>query len=134
MPKICRTVALCMLAAPMVYTQSPGNFGSIRGVVVDSSKAAIPSTHINLRSQLTGIEKTTTSDSAGAFRLTGIPFGAYQLTVLAPGFTEAAQTISIASPVPVETTITLSVAGTSTSLDVTEAHASALSPTAHGIL
>jgi hypothetical protein len=118
------------------FPQSLGNYGSLRGIVLDSSGASVASAGITLRNQLTNVQRTTSSGSSGAFQLNGIPFGAYQLITSAAGFQESVQNVSVESPVPAELKITLSVAGSSTSVEVTDVTAGAveLSPTARGTL
>ncbi len=140
MPKLNSAFLLFVAAFPAVtvetaLSQSLGDYGSLRGVVLDASRASVPSATVILKNPLSGVQRTTSSDSQGAFQLNGIPFGNYRLIVSAPGFQDSAQSIPIASPVPVELQILLAVAGASTSLEVT-ASASSLetSPTAHGTL
>lgn len=128
MPKI----FLLVLMACTAEAQSLGNYGSLRGSVRDVSNASVGAASIRLKNDLTGVQRNTSSDSAGAFRLNGIPFGTYRLITSAPGFGDAKQNVSIGSPVPVEATIHLQVAGASTSMEV--ADVVELSPTAHGTL
>ena len=105
-------------------------------MVLDASQASVPFAAVTLRNQLTAVRRTASADSSGGFQLNGIPFGAYQLIAAAPGFQESVQNVSIGSPVPVDLKIVLSVAGESTSVQVTESAAGALelSPMAHGTL
>jgi hypothetical protein len=104
-------------------------------VVLDGSNAAIPAATILLRNPITGVERTTSSDTHGAFQLNGVPFGNYRLTASAPGFQYSAKNISITSSIPVGLQVGLSLAGTSTSLEVTGTAASLeISPTAHSTL
>jgi hypothetical protein len=115
--------------------QSLGNYGSVRGVVLDGSKAAVPKATVIVRNSFSGVERTTSSDLQGAFQLNGIPFGNYRLTTSANGFENAARSISIASPVPLEIQVPLAVAGTSSSVEVRSTSGSLeVSPTAHGTL
>ena len=107
--------------AQVALSQSLGNYGSLRGVVLDASKASVPGATVLLRNPLTGVQRTTSPIPQGAFQLNGIPFGNYRLTASAPGFQESVQSISIGSPVPVDLNISLAVAGASTSVEVTGA-------------
>ncbi len=129
------TVALSATTVQLASSQSLGNYGSLRGVVLDGSNASVPSATLVLKNQLTGVQRTTSSDSQGAFQMNGIPFGNYQLTASASGFQESLRSISITSPVPVELKVSLAVAGASTSVEVTAgAGTLEISPTAHGTL
>src|SRR5258708_30453208 len=110
MPNFVRTMLLC-LPCMVSRGQSLGNYGTVKGLVVDPSSGSIASARITLRNALTDIQRTTASDSGGVFRLTGIPFGAYQLVTSAQGFRESTRNVSIESPVPVEVNISLTLAG-----------------------
>jgi hypothetical protein len=141
MPKYgCRSslfVAAAIASALQVARcQSPGNYGNLRGLVLDMSKASVASATVSLRNQVTAVRFTTTSDSGGAFQLNGIPFGAYRLAVSAAGFQDSIQDVSIASPVPIESRIMLSIHGTSASVEVSglAGGAQELSPAAHATL
>ena len=142
MPRKCRffrsfiVIATCAATVHPALSQSLGNYGSVRGLILDTSTASIASATIALKNQLTGVQRMTSSDSSGAFQLNGIPFGVYQLIASTPGFQQSLQNVSVESPVPVELKIVLSVAGAATSVEVTEATGGALelSPTAHGTL
>jgi len=127
------TGLLAVFAVNTGLAQSLGNYGSLRGTILDPSKAAIPSATVTLSNPLTGVQREVLADGAGSYQLNGIPFGSYQLSVLMDGFQESSQTVSIASPVPVELNITLALAGASTAVEVSAGAVGVeLSPTAHG--
>ena len=137
MPKILRClVGAAVCAAGIVSAQSLGSYGTIRGTIVDGSNASIASAVLTLSNQLTGIKRSTTSDAAGYFLFHGVPFGSYALTAAAPGFQRYAQKLLIEAPVPVEVRVLLNIAGSTTSVEVSDAAPGALelSPTAHGTL
>ena len=140
MPKFRSAAWLFVAALPAVtvetaLSQSPGNNGTLRGVVLDASRASVPSAAVILKNPLSGVQRTTFSDSQGVFQLNGIPFGHYRLTASAPGFQDWAQSISIASPGPVALQISLAVAAASTSVEVTGAAGGLeVSSTAHATL
>jgi len=135
---VCLALAVIGVFAilPAAPAQSLGNYGSLRGLVLDPSQSSVPSAAVTLRNPLTGVRRTASTDSTGAFQLNGIPFGVYRLTAAAPGFEESVQNVSVGSPVPLDLKIVLSVAGASTSVEVTGAAGGTLelSPTAHGTL
>jgi hypothetical protein len=61
--------------------------GSIHGVIVNHDGAVYEGVHITLtQTAIAAPAKTTTSDSNGRFQFTGIPPGAFQLTVTSEGF------------------------------------------------
>ena len=116
--------------------QSLGNYGSVHGLILDASTGSVGSATVTLSNPLTGVRRTVSSDPKGTYQLNGIPFGSYQLSASAPGFQEYMHSISVGSPVPVELNITLAIAGTATTVEVsgTSSGALELSPTAHGTL
>jgi hypothetical protein len=95
-------LSLVLAGKPAAFAQSLGNYGSLRGIILDPSNAAIPSAKVTLSNRLTGVQRTVSADPAGAYQLNGIPFGSYQISVSMEGFQESRQTVSIRSPVPME--------------------------------
>lgn len=59
--------------------------GEVHGTITDPSGALIASATVTL-SGPAGVSKSATTGRDGAFRLTGVAAGTYQLTVTAPGF------------------------------------------------
>ena len=109
------TVALrCIVALAISYrtagAQSAGNSGSISGKVVDSTGAVVPKATVEIRNPVSGFDRSTTTDSAGRFEFTNIPFNPYHLSVTAAGFATYAQDVEPRSSVPVNVTIKLQVA------------------------
>jgi hypothetical protein len=98
--------------------------GTIRGVVLDTSRAALPSATVTLRN------RQTSPDDTGSFGFVNVPFGAWQLTAAAPGFQTSVQTVRVASPEPIEVSFSLTIARSSTSIDVSDARAERLELTA----
>src|SRR5579872_1247992 len=93
----------------LVSAQMAGNSGSINGIVVDPTGAVIPNATAEIRNPVSGLDRTTTSDSAGRFSFTNIPFNPYHLTVTAPGFGAYVQDVEPRSSVPVVVPVTLKV-------------------------
>src|SRR5215831_6326341 len=128
--------ALALVTSQGVTPQSPGNYGSLRGRVLDPSNALISTASVTVQNQATGVGRTFSSDSRGAFQLNAIPFGAYRVMVSAPGFQDAVKAVSIRSPTPAVVDITLAIAGASASVQVSAVASGTpeASPTAHRVL
>jgi outer membrane receptor protein involved in Fe transport len=62
--------------------------GTVNGTVQDESGAAVANAYVTLKSSAT---KTTTSDGAGKFAITGVAPGSYVLSVTKGGYTPAIQ-------------------------------------------
>jgi hypothetical protein len=103
--------------ATIVSAQSVGNSGSINGTVVDPTGAVIPNATVEIRNPVSGFDRSTTTDNAGKFAFTNVPFNPYHLTVTASGFGSYVQDVEPRSSVPVTVPITLKVS-TSTTVTV----------------
>jgi hypothetical protein len=102
----------------VVRAQSVGNSGSINGNVVDPTGAVVANAAVEIRNPVSGFDRSTTTDPAGKFSFTNIPFNPYHLTVTAEGFSSAAQDVEPRSAVPVNVVIKLQVSGATTQVTV----------------
>ena len=80
------TLACLLLAPSAVRAQGVGTSGSITGTVIDPSGAVVPNATVAAEESARGIKFTATTESGGAFRLTGLPPATYNLTVRVAGF------------------------------------------------
>jgi hypothetical protein len=101
-----------------VNAQSVGNSGSINGTVDDPTGAMVANATVEIRNPVSGFDHSTTTDPAGKFAFTNIPFNPYHLTVKADGFMSATQDVEPRSAVPVSVAIKLQVAGSTTQVTV----------------
>ena len=72
--------ALCG-ALGVSQAQSIGNSGSVSGTVADPTGAVVANAEIEIRNSVSGFERTTSTDAAGKFSLTNVPFNPYHLSV-----------------------------------------------------
>ena len=93
--------------------------GSVAGVVRDSSGGAIPGATVELRAGGSGNVRTATTDAQGAFEITGVVPGQYDVSVALDGFDTATVSVSVASAQRVAADVTLSPARFSQSVVVT---------------
>jgi Carboxypeptidase regulatory-like domain/TonB-dependent Receptor Plug Domain len=105
-------------AAVTASAQSVGNSGSINGTVLDPTGAVVPNAKVELRNPVSGFDRSTTTDSAGKFVFTNIPFNPYHLTILASGFLVYAHDVEPRSSVPINVSVKLEVAGSTTAVTV----------------
>lgn len=80
---LARTLTFIFLSA-MVWAQ--GDRGSITGLVVDNSGAAVPNATIEVVNVATNARSETVSTGTGAYRLAALAIGIYNVTVKAQGF------------------------------------------------
>jgi hypothetical protein len=110
-------IALCLVVTN-AGAQSVGNSGSVNGIVLDPTGAVVAGAKVEIRNPVSGFDRSTTTDSAGQFAFTNIPFNPYHLTVMAAGFLEHAQDVEPRSSVPVSLSVKLQVAGSTTAVTV----------------
>src|SRR5277367_2229940 len=76
-----------LLAALSAFTLNAQTFrGTLLGTVTDATGAVIPGAAISVKNMDTGIERTTESNSDGAFTIPELPIGRYSLAVTVTGF------------------------------------------------
>ncbi len=98
--------------------QNVGNFGSVEGTVLDSTGAVVPHATVEIHNPVSGYDRSTSTDAAGKFSFTNVPFNPYHLTVVAMGFASFVEDVEPRSAVPVTLAITLQVAGSTTTVNV----------------
>jgi Carboxypeptidase regulatory-like domain len=95
-----RGAAVAVFAASFASAQSVGNSGSLNGTVLDQTGAVVARAKVEVRNPVSGFDRSTTTDDAGKFAFTNIPFNPYHLIVTAPGFMNYAQDVEPRSSVP----------------------------------
>ncbi len=96
--------------AGSALAQSQASTGNIEGRVLDPKDAAIPGATITATNQGTGLERTATSDDAGAFRIILLPPGAYTVRVSATGFSASEAkdvVVTVGSRTPLDVGLTV---------------------------
>src|SRR5229473_2867046 len=94
------TVVLVVILALVVCIPSFGQVvkGSISGSATDPSNAVVPGATVTATNTETGVAYTTTTDSAGIFRINAIPAGIYNVTIKADKFkTAETKTVSVSA-------------------------------------
>ena len=76
----------CLLLAAPVAAQMQSNAADLQGEVTDATGARLPGATITVRNLATNLERSTTSDEEGVYRLLALPPGRYEVVVDAPGF------------------------------------------------
>ena len=106
-------------AAPAARNQSAGNSGTIAGTVTDSTGAIVPNATVTLANAVSGFTRTTTTDAAGGYTFGNVPFNTYKLSTSAATLAPAAQTVDVRSYILVTANVTLGVAATTETVNVT---------------
>lgn len=97
-----KSFVLCALTA---YAQNP--WGSLRGVVRDSSGARVVSASVLLRGATTAERRTAKTDSRGEFQIGDLLPGNYAVRVGSPGFAEARSQVKVVVTGTQEITVVL---------------------------
>src|SRR5690349_14969623 len=85
------TTGVFILAATS-FAQSQIGGASLNGTVTDPSGASVPNAKVTAANTATGLTRTTQTSDAGFYTFTGLPVGAYDVTVDAQGFKTAKRT------------------------------------------
>ena len=72
-------ILVCSAAFSRLDAQS--NSGSISGTVTDSTGAVIPGAVVSVQNPVSTYARSATTDGAGHFRFSNLPFNPYHLTV-----------------------------------------------------
>jgi len=109
---------IALLFAALAAPAQSGNAGTVRGTVTDPTGAVVPGATVHLTHATSGLDRTTTTDAAGQFSFTNVPFDPYRIGVTAQGFAPLSQNIEIRSAVGTNLNLVLQVAGASQTVTV----------------
>jgi hypothetical protein len=115
------------------FAQELGGAGTVQGTVKDPTGAVMPSVLVRISNPVTGFSRTATTDPAGKFMFRNLPQNPYHVSVDVQGFQPLERDVDVRSGVPIDLDLSLSLAGTTQSVEVV-GHAEDLlerDPTAH---
>jgi hypothetical protein len=115
-----RLLAAALIVAAMATPAlAQATNGTLEGQVHDEQGLALPGVTVTASSAATGLSRSAATDSAGAFRMPGLPIGVYDLKAEIAGF--AAQTRKVSVNVGVTTSVEfrMTVAGQAEEVTVT---------------
>jgi hypothetical protein len=116
-PRAAFLTLLWFALALSAYAQSGGS-STVNGTVLDPSGAVVPNATVEIHNPVSAFDQSAITDSKGDFSFANVPFNPYHLTVNAAGFADHAQDVEVRSVVPVYVKITLSIAGSSSTVTV----------------
>src|SRR6202167_4199562 len=102
-----------------IPTWAQSTTGELRLPVTDPQGLGVKST-VDLVSQGTEYSQTFTTDSQGKLDAKRLPYGIYQVQIVAQGFTEVTESLEIRSALPLDRAIQLKLASVSESVKVTD--------------
>src|SRR5689334_8641581 len=86
--RLLAVLAVLLVAGPALAHQGSSE---LRGRVVDNTGARVPGVPVTIRNQASGIYRETTSTTDGAYFVTGIIPGVYEMTAEIAGFRKYAR-------------------------------------------
>ena len=81
-------LVFALLITPTLFSQVDYSTATLRGTVLDQAGAVITGATITATNTSTGISKVVKTGSDGAYRLSALPPGVYQITTIATGFSK----------------------------------------------
>lgn len=110
-------LTVLFLAAPTVDAQS--TFGSIRGIVLDSSEAAIPDAQVTLHSTDQNTDRIVKADATGSYSIENVLAGKYSLRAQHDGFADTViDGITLDARQALRFTLSMKLAEQSTTVEV----------------
>jgi hypothetical protein len=116
----CIRIAIILVFFGMIGTNAiaQSSNGSVRGTVLDASKAVIPNVTVVLTNTATGITSNAVSNSAGLYVFPAIAPGPYKITAGMAGMSNFDANITVQSQQSVDLDVVLAPAGTQTIVSV----------------
>ena len=109
-------IAVMFLFCCSAFAQTSS--GTIQGVVTDQTNAVVAGATIQIHNPVSGYNRTVTSDAAGRFSFSNVPFNPYHLTVTGKGFASFVQDVDVRSVVPVNLNVGLKLTGATDTVTV----------------
>ena len=109
---------VALVAAALAAPAQSGNAGTVRGTITDPSGAVIPGANVHLANQMSGLDRSATSDDTGQFAIPNVPFNPYRIVVTANGFANLSQSVQINSSLGTVLKLVMQIAGASQTVTV----------------
>jgi hypothetical protein len=110
--------AIALVFAALSTPAQSGNAGAVRGTVTDPSGAVIPNATVHLTNEVSGLDRTASTDTLGQFDFSNVPFNTYRIGVSANGFAPLSRSFEIRSGVGINLKPVLQIATTATTVTV----------------
>jgi len=111
-------LALILILASLRASAEGSNSGTVRGTVTDPTGAVIPGAVIHLINEVSGLDRTVSTDATGQFFFANVPFNPYRVSVSANGFAPLSQSFEIRSVVGTNLNLVLQVAAADSTVTV----------------
>ncbi len=108
--------AFTLPAAP----QGIGSAGGVSGTVVDPSGAVVSGATVEVQNRVTGYDRAVKTDAGGTFKFLDLAPNNYHVAITAAGFQPHMEDITVRAGVPVTLSVPLTLASSTTTIDVAE--------------
>ena len=112
-------LALAAIGATVLNAAAQQTAGNVNGRVLDQQQAAMPGVTVTGTNTATGYNRVATTDAEGAYHLTALPVGTYQLKVELSGFQSLTREILVEVGANIDVNFELQVQSLSESVEVT---------------
>ena len=121
MKRFLAVCGLCLLCSgvPIFAQSSSGTSGTVGGIVLDASGAAVVGAAVDIRNPVSGYSRSTVTDGQGKFQFPNLPFNPYHVSSSAPNFQASEQDVDVQSPIPIQIKFSLKIGEASTTVAVT---------------
>jgi len=109
---------LLLLFAAATPAAAQSNYATLSGTVFDPQRQAVPGANVRATSAGTRAVRQATTNEQGAFQLTGLLPGEYELTVEAKGFAALSRTVNVEVGQQLTLDVDLKVSDLSTTVEV----------------
>src|SRR5260370_32621027 len=99
-----------MLSPLSAFVATADTGGSISGTVTDQTGGVVPNTTVTALNLDTTVQQTTKTNSNGAYTLTNLPVGRYEIEIIREGFKPYKRTglvIDVKAPLPDDISLTI---------------------------
>jgi hypothetical protein len=90
---VCISLTTVVVNPPTMQAQA--DFGSVQGIVTDTSGAAISGAKVTVHNEANGLTRQTQTNAVGEYKFTELPSGPYSLKVESPGFGMSTSNLAI---------------------------------------
>ena len=113
------SMALVSLVSRHAHAQGGGSGSTLSGTVVDADGGVVPGATVVVKSNTTGVETTTVTNTSGAFSVPALDAGVYTVTVSLQGFkTSVVKDVSLQAATPASLKVKLEIGGLSETVEV----------------
>jgi hypothetical protein len=109
---------LVLIFSALSASAQSGNAGTVRGTLTDPSGAVVPNVVVHLVNDVSGLDRTATTDAQGQFVFSNVPFNPYRISTVVNGFAPLNQNVEIRSAVGTNVKLALTVTGGSSTVTV----------------